>query len=257
MTSPKPPNRELKRFAVRIGVGVDRYRAELGTDALFSVWEAPRHAWSLNNLALQQVTAIVKIVQEDVRLVSAGWVMARAAVEAAARCIWLMEPDSSWEREARWIAFLFEGARLGRQKDFAGNDRLESESEAIQNFAKAVEEKLPAHVIVPPRIPAISSILRDQNPELSRFYAIASQYTHGAEMATRGTRRNFGVDAEYGDFSDSNSWHWPLWVAWLAYRVTAVALMVERGFTLSGDMLQLVDRQVEEARKSYLEKFHL
>jgi hypothetical protein len=149
-----------------------------------SKWEAPRYAWALSGLVVRHAEATTLMARTDVAHVPSAWVTARACVETAARCLWMLAPANEWEREARWLTFLYEGARLGKQKPMDWLDMVVDRSKTIENFAAAVEAKLPGGVEVPRRVPPTQEILSPIDSSLGAFYALASQFTHGAEFAT-------------------------------------------------------------------------
>jgi hypothetical protein len=152
-----------------------------------------------------------------------------------------------WEREARWLALLEEGARLGERPDLANVPSASSGAESIREFTDAVKAKLPQGVTVP-GTPSIVKILRKEGDGLAAFYVYASQYVHATEYSTRQWRANLGVDAAYGERIELEGWQWPLWMAWLAFRITAVRLIEVKGDAIPA-ALQLVDNQVIEARE--------
>ena len=249
MTTAQEPTRELRRLVTRIDYGLGQYAAARGTWALNSKWEALRYGWSLSNLALRHAESTVTLARTDMALAPSAWVTARAATEAAARCIWLLQPEDEWQREARWLALLHEGARLGNRKETKGMPALVAESELIKEFAEAVAAKLPEGVTVPGMDP-IKSILAEEGDGLALFYVMASQYTHATELATRSWRVNLGTDAAYGEFSGARDWQHPVWMAYLSFRVTALRLIDLKGDGPS-PMLELADHQADEAREAF------
>ena len=174
-----------------------------------------------------------------------AFVTARAAVETAARCIWLLQPDDVWEREARWLALLHEGGRLGTRSQLAGDLTRRTQSESIRDFASAVEARLPPGTRIP-GTPSADKLLREFGTDLDHFYVIASQYSHGAELATRAYRANLGTDAEYGEVANLADWLYPLSHAWQAATAGVIRLMqvTQVPFT---PVLRRVENQVEEA----------
>lgn len=245
----RTPSREMRRLAVRIEAAGNRFARARGSSWLETQWEAPRHAWTLSNLALRHLEATALAAKTDVVLLPAGWVTARAAVEAAGRCLWLMEPDDEWQREARWLALLYEGARLGDRPEMVGTLQAEV-SARTKAFADEVKALLPGGLIVP-GIPAMMSILKGQGDDLAWFYVLSSQYTHAAELATRTTRSHLGGNAKYGDRADAAEWLLPLWGAWQAFRATAVRLLAVAGDVWPPDLV-VVEQQVMEAREAFL-----
>src|SRR5690242_19547695 len=116
MTIVLEPTRELRRLATRIDFALGQYLTARGNCALTSVFEAPRHGWTLSNLALRHAEATLVLAKTDMALAPTGWVAARAATETAAKCLWLLQPEDEWQREARWIALLREGVLIRREE---------------------------------------------------------------------------------------------------------------------------------------------
>ncbi|MGZ6583153.1 MAG: hypothetical protein ACXVHX_02240 [Solirubrobacteraceae bacterium] len=125
----------------------------------------------------------------------------------------MLEPEDEWAREARWLSLVEEGARLGERREMAAWPGIAAQSEVMRSFSEAVAAKLPAGTSVP-RTPTVKQMLEGHGDAFLGFYALASQYAHGAELATRQWRVNLGVDAAYGDFADTRGWALPLLSAW-------------------------------------------
>lgn len=242
----KEPSRELRRLATRIEVGIGIYLSGRDADAaLGSEWESLRYAWTLTNLAVRHAEATALLARTDAVLAPTAFVTARAAMETAARTLWLLEPDDSWEREARWLALLREGARLGTRHQVADDAVVRARAETIGAFADAVEAKLPEGVNVP-GTPSADAILARYGTGLDSFYVIASQFMHGAELATRSYRVNVGNAAEYGELSTLHDWILPLSHAWQAATAGVLRLMQASGASVP-PAFGRVERQVQEA----------
>lgn len=244
------PGRELRRLAVRIEAGCGQFLKARGNHAVSTKWEALRHAWSLSNLTLRHTEATVLMARTDVVLQPSAWTTARAAVEATGRCLWLLEPEDEWEREARWLALVEEGARLGERREMAAWGGIAAQSVSMRSFGEAVAAKLPPGTSVP-RTPTVKQMLESHGDAFLRFYALASQYAHGAELATRQWRLNLGIHATYGDFADTEGWALPLQNAWQSFRATALALIHARGGTVP-PALAAVDHQIAEAQEIFV-----
>lgn len=251
MTTVQEPTRELQRLATRIHFGLGRYLAARGNGALNSRWEAPRHGWTLSNLALRHAEATLALAKTDMVLASSAWVTARAAVEATGRCLWLLEPDDEWEREARWLVFLEEGARLGGRPEMKDCPQVIAQSESIEDFRRAVFDKLPEGASAPKRIESITTILAANDERLASFYVTASQHTHAAELATRTSRANLGVDATYGESVGAEDWLHPLTMSYVSFRATATRL-IQLHAGEPPEILSIADRQIEEACDEFL-----
>jgi hypothetical protein len=243
------PIPELRRLATRLDYGLGQYLAARGPAGLNTKWEAPRYAWTLSNSVLRHAEATITLAKSDMVLAAPAWATARAAVETAVRCLWLLRPEDEWEREARWLALLNEGARLGTaRKEMASRHSVVARSTSIKEFSDAVTALLPPGIRVP-GTPTTASMLEDAGKHLPAFYALASQYTHGAELAATLTRKNLGTQAIYGEFSSAADWCEPLITSYKSFCATAVCLMdfseVEAPPTLS-----VADRQIEDGYRS-------
>jgi len=236
-------------LAIRIDYGLGQYLAARGNWALKSKWEAPPYGWSLSNLALRHAQSTVTLAKTDMVLAPSAWVTARAATEAAARCLWLLQPEDEWQREARWLALLHEGARLGKRKETKDIPTFVAQCEQIEEFAEAVAAELPEGVSVP-RMDSIQSILAAEADGLALFYVMASQYNHATELATRSWRVNLGIDATFGEFIGAKDWLQPVWMAYLSFRITALRLIELKGDGPSA-ILELADQQADEAREAF------
>lgn len=233
----RAPSRELKRLAVRMEWAFVAFGRTLGVVPLNSKWEALRYAWTLTNLTVRHAEATTLMARTDVAHAPTAWITARAAVESAARTLWLLEPSIEWEREARWLAFLKEGERLGQQERVKWLDIVVARSEGVGAFAREVEERLPEGIEVPQRTPTTHQMLADLDPGLDAFYAIASQFTHGAEFATGMFRSNLGTEAKYGEGSSEGDWIVPIYHAWHAFRTSTLRLMATSGVPESRSMV--------------------
>lgn len=191
------------------------------------------------------------IARTDVAMAPTAFVTSRAAVESAARSLWLLEPDGVWEREARWVALLREGGRLVDRHQLAPNARISTRARSVRAFASAVGEKLPAEVEVP-GIPSMDSLLARYGTTLDAFYVHSSQYTHSAELATSAFRMNLGDAAEFGDFARVEDWVAPLSQAWQAATASALQLMKVTGDE-PGPELGRVEAQVARALEELVE----
>jgi hypothetical protein len=242
------PSRELVRLATRMEWGMSQYATARGAAASGSKWEAFRHAWTLSNLTLRHAEATALMARTDVAHLPTAWVTARAATESAAKCLWLITPDDEWEREARWVACLEEGARLATRPQLAGFEGLLENSESLRKFAADVRALLPDGVVIP-RVPSADAMLQTIAPGLAGFYVIASQFMHGAELATQTFRAHLGNAAEFGERSREDLWVAPLRNSWNAFRSTAreIAAITE---TVLEEKVRLVDNQVDEAFQS-------
>ena len=217
MDREKPPSRELRRLAVRIDAGIGGFALARGGAARWPSWPL-RHAWMLSNVALRHAEATVVLAQTDVVLAPAGWATARAAVEAAAAFLWLLEPTDDSERQGRWLALLYEGGRFGQRNEMTGYDGVRARSLSIEEVADRYALTLPEGYVVP-NMPGVMAILPKYGPRLASFYVTASQYAHAAEFATASYFREHSDSTEYHDFVTELDWAQPVWMAWEAFRV--------------------------------------
>jgi hypothetical protein len=185
-------------------------------------------------------------------LAPTAWVTARAALESAAKCLWLLEPDGEWEREARFVAFLSEGIRIKREET-EGLPHIVAQSASIEEFRDGVSAKLLEKGIPVQKMDTMKNILLAENLGLAQYYVLASQYTHALELGTRSYRKDLGTKAVYGEFVEAKDWIQPMWMAYSSFRVTALRLMDLQGENHGRDGdLELADRQVSEARDDFL-----
>jgi hypothetical protein len=205
MNTVREPSREVRRLASRIDFALGRFLKVRGNQALGSRWESLRHAWTLSNLALRHAEAVCVLARTDEVLIPGAWATARAAMESAARCLWFLDPEDSWGREARWLALVYEGARLDERPEVAQLYGGRPLSPGATEFANAVSAKSPAGIVVP-GVPGIKDMLEPHSGALVGLYAVASQYTHAADLAARQWRSNLGVDAAHGEFVTSRDW---------------------------------------------------
>jgi hypothetical protein len=253
MTTLLEPTRELRRLATRIDFALGQYLSVRGNSALNSEFEAPRHGWTLSNLALRHAEATLALAKTDMVLAPTAWITARAALESAAKCLWLLEPDDEWQREARFVAFLTEGVRIKREET-EGLPHIVAQSASIEEFKDGVKAKLLEKRVDVPNVPSMKNILLAENLGLAQFYVLASQYTHAAELGTRSYRKDLGTKAVFGEFVAPKDWIQPMWIAYSSFRVTALRLVDLQGED-RGEDLELADRQVSEARDDFLAAF--
>ena len=105
--------------------------------------------------------------------------------------------------------------------------------------------KLPEGTLVP-GTPSADEILAAYGTGLDTFYVLASQYAHGAELATSNYRANFGDAADYGELGTAADWIQPLSQAWGAATKGMRRLMEVTDLPIPPALYQ-VDIQVEEA----------
>lgn len=245
------PTREMLRFVGRVDAAIAPLIAPRSA-ALGTEWEAPRHAWCLSNLTLRHAEAVLVLARTDTVLVPSAWVSARAAMEAAARSLWLMEPDDPWDRERRWLVFVDEGERFHERVRFSGVERDGVKGAAIADFAARIRALLPPGEQVH-GIPSTTVMLTPYGDHLPRLYALASQYVHGADLAiTQWRTGGLGTSAAYGEAADVTGMATAVWVAWEAFRATALQIASKTGVDIGFD-IDLFDHQIRQSRDQLLE----
>lgn len=214
-------------------------------------WEAPKHAWMLSILSLRHAGSVLSLARDDLVLLPSAWALARAALEATARIFWLLEGEDEWVREAKWILLVEEGART-----FTGLATLEPEeaesnkaaATQINDFAKAVREKLPEGTQVPERMPKDTEMIASLGSHLSVFYKLASQHVHATDTALSTYKRDVEGGTEYGEFIEPRNWIHPLRVAWEAC-IGSISALNHLTSTSMPDSFDLVHSQIIDALK--------
>src|SRR5262245_45407378 len=101
------PTPQVVLAAARLSEACGRYlRARSTLPDTFGAWEANVEALNLTYLVIRHVEAITELAQKDLVLIPTATLAARAAFEASVRTRWLLLPDDSFDREARYLAHL-------------------------------------------------------------------------------------------------------------------------------------------------------
>ncbi|MEU5148432.1 DUF5677 domain-containing protein [Streptomyces yangpuensis] len=170
--------------------------------------------------------AVLLMARTDEAMVSAAWANARCAFEQAVRIIWLLNAADPYISECRWLGLLEDAERFHRLMAEASdrdpslpNSTMHHEMESsIRLFREGVLGVLPTGYS-PKKPPSFEAMLRSMDSAaMYRFYREGSQYVHGSMWGTASYRKNFGVDAEFGDFTSTVDWILPLRLSWLSIR---------------------------------------
>lgn len=239
----------LKRAAGRVLTSVDLLAGDRTAEPLRQgKFEAPKHAWALSNLVIRHTESTAYLARSDVRLLPAGWVTSRSAMESMLTIAWLLAPDDPWEREARWVLLAEEGVRhyeyLGDSASglAADNARIAGK---IGGFVEAVRAKLTDQVTFPPGMPNVRDRAEGQGPLVYDLYKIASQYTHGTDAALTLYRRNLGTEAEFGEFIAPYQWVPPLRLAWESAVASISLVAASVGVVIDRDVNVLHSKVLE------------
>ncbi|MEE1738434.1 DUF5677 domain-containing protein [Streptomyces sp. BE147] len=231
----RPPRPEMVRLVETLDACIGEFFAArtglLGTHG----WEAPREGWALSNLMVRNMEAVLLMARTDEVMVSAAWANARCVFEHAVRIIWLLDPPDRFTSECRWLGFLADVERFHRlvgeavEKDpgLAGGTFHQELEGVLREFREGVIARLPQGY-EPEKPPSFEAMLRTMDGSaMYRYYREGSQYVHGSVWGTAGYRKNFGIHAEFGEFSSTADWILPLRLCWLSLR-NAGAILLDR-----------------------------
>jgi hypothetical protein len=230
----RPPIPELVAVADLLEEAVGVFLQARQRKGRFGRWEAPLEAWTISNLLIRNVEAVVTLARMDQVFVAAAWANARAVFEYAVRIIWLLHPRDRFESEMRWVALLAEYERAcARIAMTPGLSPVLAEPKramatALAAVRAAVIARAPQGYKPPARVPKLEAMLLEIGaPEMYHVYIQGSQYLHGTMLATTHYRRNFGSRKEFGEFVIAVDWILPLRVCWLSLR-EASKLLIDR-----------------------------
>lgn len=215
----RPPSGALLRVAdeitAAIGRFVDARRPPVGH------WEALDEAHVMGNLCIRQIEGTVALARTDMVLLPAAWATARSAFEIAVRIEWLLSPPADFEREARWLARVREGARYWRQIGdrlaAVGGDPAQAHriAGAMTSFADGVAVQLPTDVPVA-AIPNLDAMVAESDPVQYVVYKMASQYVHGTHEGGVLYRQHLGSMKTFSEQVDPHRWVDPMRFCWWA-----------------------------------------
>jgi hypothetical protein len=167
-------------------------------------------------------------------LLSSAALCARAAFEAHARLMWLIQPHDPYEREARSIRLIRHDAReyekLAHDRDspdlirsYASdiahqyNDYASRVSDAIHNIS---DYDTGASL---PRMPGLLESC--DSKQHYAYYRLLSAFVHSSRQSTAGFRRYLGANTEFGQFVDPADWLLAFEVVWGSlFRASCVIL---------------------------------
>lgn len=178
-------------------------------------WEADVEAYVMSNLVVRHVEATAQLARCDMVLLPAAWATARSALEVSARAEWLLEPDDPYEREARWLARLREGARFygsvaDRLDQLGGSaDSIRAMGGSIDDFATDVSNRMPNNVNAVPGIPSADALIGTV-PDRYLTYKMGSQYVHGTHEGASIYRRSLGTEKRLQERVGEPAWKDPL-----------------------------------------------
>lgn len=231
----RPPGPNLLRLADTLEACIARFlqaRAGLlGTNP----WEAPRKGWALSNLMVRNIEAVLVMARTDEVLVSAAWTNARCAFEQSVRIIWMLNTPDPYISESRWLGFLADAERFHRlvadssekEPDLPSTARHREIENGMREFREGASARLPEGYKVQ-KPPSFEAMLRAlDGGGMYRYYREGSQYVHGSMWGTSVYRRNLGIHAQFGDFTDTWDWVLPLRLCWLSLR-NAGEILVSR-----------------------------
>lgn len=102
-----PPDIHVIRLAEPLrDLGEIARRKEERVRRNFGRWEADVEAFNLLLLTATHAIALSTLARSSLSLLPAANSVARAAMEAGARAMWLLKPDDPYAREGRWLAHL-------------------------------------------------------------------------------------------------------------------------------------------------------
>jgi len=199
-------------------------------------YESSCEAKTLGYVVVRQVESIAILAKRDLVTIPAALVICRSILEMTARILWLLQPESHMQREARWLALLGGEAnylqRLGEFQSTCGQDStaLLASAKSIAEFKKAIEDKLPGNVSRLKGLPDFRSILKELNREpMYAHFMQLSQYTHGGTVASRFYKRDLGTAKQFGEHIYPETWAQPFAISWYCITELGQSLVSKLG----------------------------
>jgi hypothetical protein len=166
----------------------------LGAGPWKSASHADAEALAFMQLVMGDVAAIELLGETNIHFVIAGTAAARAAYETVVTCAWMLTPDSSGERDRRWMAlFKDEYAYWTRMVEEAVTRKdqepivqdLKAEVSRVEQIISNVGPQLQALGLAPmQRMPALDERLQEVGQERNYvLYKTACQYVHPTTRA--------------------------------------------------------------------------
>jgi hypothetical protein len=218
------------------------------------LWESDVEAFNLILLSATQAIGSGRLAKSSLSFLPSVSAMARAAMEAGARAMWLLGPNEPFDREGRWLAHLETEVsareRLERalRQEFSGKPP----STIVREFSSAVRAKLPEGTIVPKQVPKFDALLKSIGAsEKYIVYASLSQTAHATHHGAGIFRQHLGFQKTYGEFITPEDWWLPLSTCWW-FLATPLASLAKRCAITEP---QLLPRELQEkfvaAQKSF------
>ncbi len=192
-------------------------------------FESNVEAYTLLKLMTRHAEALVEIARNDLVLIPAAMVLARACFEASVRTRWMLRPEDPFEREVRWLLHLRTARdhcrKLEQNPHVPSNLQQEygARGTSYEDFKAEVERLLSEDGYpTPARIPSAWDMVKDiGQPSLYVFYVLLSAYTHSNFEAGSLYRKNLGCGKELGEFIGPADWRLPFEVVWRSFFTTA------------------------------------
>ena len=216
-------------------------------------WESDVEALNLIALSATYAISAAMLARSSVSLLPAAIPIARSSMEAGTRALWLLGPDTPFEREARWLVHLEEEVKTRKRFETPFSERP-ANSVSIQDFVDGVRSKLPPNVAIPKQVPKFDEMLGAIGMAEKRLaYAYFSQTSHATHHGTTHYRQDLGSTKLLGDFTTAADWWLPLSTIWL-YLALPLRKLSERCQTLDIDLLPLALQERFVAAQSELRK---
>ncbi len=210
-------------------------------------WEAEVESLNLILQLASYAKSARVLANESISLVPSVELIARASIEAGARAIWLLFPNETFEREARWLAHL--RGDLDFRKKIENKSNINMQSKIFENFYTGVLSKFPENIPVPKQVPNMYEMLAEiKAPEKYLMYCRYSQQIHSGHYATAYYRKGLGSEKQFGEFISAEDWYLPLSCIW--WFLATSAIMFEEKVAASSCHLvpQEIQRKFVEAQ---------
>lgn len=199
-------------------------------------YESNSESITLGWVLCRHVEAICELAKNDLVLLPAAHVVARAALETAGKILWMLKPSEVMERESRWLTHLSGEAgyyeRLAKFMESQGESRPELVAQAsqVREFYRGVTSQLPAGIIPQQEAPKFRNLLKDIGKEEAwAFYIELSQYAHAGSAASLLYRKHLGTAKLIGEHVEPEMWALPLGIAWFCIIHAGVEITTKLG----------------------------
>ncbi len=180
-------------------------------------YEAPLEAFYLLKLCARYAESVYSLARQDLDFLPGAQVLARALLESGCKAIWLLQPKDVFEREARWVARLLEGAKhyqklaSAKSPNSLVSKHYQQLADAHRSFAKKLEVLLLKEKVFIPEYPSFWKIAKTSGiRETYPLYCFLSAYTHAGFAALDNYRRGLGGARKTGDFAKPDDWVGPI-----------------------------------------------